>query len=72
MGLFVAAKTPREIIDRLYAETQKALALPATQERFKPQGIEPLKMTSAEFDAMVAREVKANIALAKAAGLKFN
>ena len=42
------------------------------QDRFKPQGIEPLKLTSAEFDALVKREVAANIALVKAAGLKFN
>ena len=72
MGLFVPSKTPRAIVERLYAETQKALATPAVQEKFKPQGIEPLKLTSAEFDALVKREVAANIALAKAAKLKFN
>jgi tripartite-type tricarboxylate transporter receptor subunit TctC len=72
MGLFVPSKVPRAIVDRLYAETQKALTLPAVQEKFAPQGIEPLRMTSAEFDAMVRREVAANLALVKAAGLKFN
>jgi tripartite-type tricarboxylate transporter receptor subunit TctC len=72
MGLFVPSKTPRAIVERLYAETQKALATSAVQEKFKPQGIEPLKLTSAEFDALVKREVAANIALAKAAKLKFN
>jgi tripartite-type tricarboxylate transporter receptor subunit TctC len=72
MGLFVPSKVPRAIVERLYAETQKALALPAVQDRFKPQGIEPLRTTSAEFDAMVRREVEANKALVKAAGLKFN
>ena len=72
MGLFVPSKTPRAIVEKLYAETAKALTLPAVQDRFKPQGIEPLKLTSAEFDAMVKREVEANIALVKAAGLKFN
>jgi tripartite-type tricarboxylate transporter receptor subunit TctC len=72
MGLFVPAKTPRAIIDRLRAETQKALALPEVQERFKPQGIEPMPLTPAEFDALIKREIAANIALVKAAGLKFN
>ena len=72
LGLFVPSKTPRAIVDRLYAETQKALATPAVQDKFKPQGIEPLKMTSAEFDAMVKREVASNIALVNAAKLKFN
>lgn len=72
MGMFAPAKTPRAIIDRLHAETQKVLALPAVQERFKPQGIEPMPLSPAEFDALVKREVEANKALAKAAGLKFN
>jgi tripartite-type tricarboxylate transporter receptor subunit TctC len=72
MGLFAPAKTPRAIIDRLHVETQKVLALPAVQERFKPQGIEPMPLSPSEFDALVKREVEANKALAKAAGLKFN
>ncbi len=72
MGLFVPAKTPRPIIERLYSETQKALADSALLDKFRPQGIEPLKLTSAQFDAMVQREVAANIALVKAAKLQFN
>jgi tripartite-type tricarboxylate transporter receptor subunit TctC len=72
LGLLMHARTPPAIIERLYAETEKALALPLVQDKFKPQGIEPLRMTSAEFDAMIRREVQSNIALARAAGLKFN
>jgi tripartite-type tricarboxylate transporter receptor subunit TctC len=72
MGMFVPAKTPRPIVERLYKETQQVLAMPAVQEKFKPQGIEPMPMTSAEFDALIKREVAANLALVKAAGLKFN
>jgi tripartite-type tricarboxylate transporter receptor subunit TctC len=72
MGMFVPAKTPRVVIDKLYAETQKALQVPAVTEKFKPQGIEPMPMTSAEFDALIKKEIAANIALVKAAGLKFN
>jgi tripartite-type tricarboxylate transporter receptor subunit TctC len=72
MGMFVPAKTPRAVIDKLYTETQKALQLPAVTEKFKPQGIEPMPMTSAEFDALIKKEIAANIALVKAAGLKFN
>ena len=72
MGLFVPAKTPREIVERLYQETQKALRLPAVVEKFGPQGIEPMPMTSAEFDALIKKEIAINVALVKAAGLKFN
>jgi tripartite-type tricarboxylate transporter receptor subunit TctC len=31
-----------------------------------------MPLTPAEFDAMIAKEVKNNIALVKALGLKFN
>jgi len=72
MGMFVPAKTPREIVERLYAETQKALRLPAVVEKFGPQGIEPMPMTSAEFDTLIKKEIAINVALVKAAGLKFN
>ncbi len=57
MGMFVPAKTPRDIVERLYQETQKALQTPGVTEKFKPQGIEPMPMTSAEFDALIKKEI---------------
>jgi tripartite-type tricarboxylate transporter receptor subunit TctC len=72
MGILVPAKTPRDIIDRLYRETEKALRHPTVVEKFAPQGIEPLALKPAEFDALIRREIEINIALAKAAGLKFH
>ncbi len=71
-GILAPAKTPREIIDRLHAETQKALALPGVQAKFAPQGIEPMPLSPAEFDALIKKEIDSNIALVKAANLKFN
>ena len=71
-GLLAPARTPRPIIDRLHAEVQKALALASVQEKFAPQGVEPMPVSPAEFDAMIAKEITDNIKLAKAAGLKFN
>jgi tripartite-type tricarboxylate transporter receptor subunit TctC len=72
MGMLVPAKTPRDIVDRLHQETQKALRHPNVVEKFAPQGIDPLPLTSAEFDALIRKEIDINIALVKAAGLKFN
>jgi tripartite-type tricarboxylate transporter receptor subunit TctC len=72
MGMFVPAKTPRDIIDRLHEETKKVLRLPAVLEKFAPQGIEPMELTPAEFDTLIRKEIASNIALVKAAGLKFN
>jgi tripartite-type tricarboxylate transporter receptor subunit TctC len=71
-GMLAPAKTPRAIVDRLHAEVNKALALPAVKEKFAQQGIEPMPLTPAEFDALVRKEIAGNIALVKAAGLKFD
>lgn len=71
-GMLVPAKTPRPIIDRLHAEVQNALALPNVQAKLVPQGVEPMFLSPKEMDAMIAREIASNIALAKATGLTFN
>lgn len=71
-GMLVPAKTPKAIIDRLHAESKKVLALPAVQAKFKPQGIEPMPLSPAEFDALIRKEIEINLKLVKAAGLKFN
>jgi tripartite-type tricarboxylate transporter receptor subunit TctC len=71
-GMLVAAKTPPEIVNRLHQGTMKVLAQPGVIERLKPQGIEPMPLSPAEFDALIAREIATNKAIVKAAGLKFN
>ena len=71
-GMLAPAKTPQPIIARLHDEVQKALALPAIQEKLATQGVEPMPLNPAEFDAMIASEIASNVTLAKAAGLKFN
>jgi tripartite-type tricarboxylate transporter receptor subunit TctC len=71
-GLLAPAKTPKPIVERLHAEVVKALATPQVKERLAATGNEPMEMTPAEFDAMIRSDIAANIALAKAANLKFN
>jgi len=71
-GMLVPVKTPRPIVDRLYAETTKALALPEVQQKLTVQGVEPAPYTPAEMDAMIRREIALNLKIAKDAGLKFN
>jgi tripartite-type tricarboxylate transporter receptor subunit TctC len=72
MGMLVPAKTPRDIIDRLYQETEKALRHPNVVARFAPQGIDPMPLAPAEFDELIKKEIVSNTALVQAAGLKFN
>ena len=72
IGLLAPAKTPREIVDRLNAETIKALKTPPVAERLAKGGIAPLILTPAEFDARIRAEIKANAAVARAAGIRPN
>src|SRR5580704_7902287 len=72
MGMFVPAKTDRAILEKLRAETQKAMADPDTVEKLKPQGMEPMPLSPDEFDALVKKEVAENITLVKAAGIKVD
>ena len=69
--MLAPVKTPPPIIARLHDEAQKALALPAVQEKLATQGVEPMPLNPAEFDAMIASEIASNVTLSKAAGLKF-
>jgi tripartite-type tricarboxylate transporter receptor subunit TctC len=71
-GMLAPAKTARSIIDRLHAEVQKALALPAVQSKLAEQGVEPMPLTPQEFDAMITKEIVSNIKVMKAAGVKLN
>ena len=71
-GMLAPAKTPRPVINRLHAEVPKALQLPAVKEKFALQGIEPMPLGPAEIDALIRKEIVSNIAIAKAARLKFD
>ena len=72
LGVFVPAKTPAGIVNRLHDESLKALRLPALRERLASLDVEPMVMSTAEFDAFMRNEVVAQGALARAAGLKPN
>ena len=69
-GVFMAGKTPRDIVDKFHAAGVKVLAQPAMQESFKKLGVETVPMTPAEMDDLIKREVAANFELIKAAGIK--
>jgi len=72
VGLFVPAKTPPALVDRLHRATTTALQSPEARERLAKLGAEPMAMTPAEFDTLVTEELHTNAVLAKAAGIKAN
>jgi tripartite-type tricarboxylate transporter receptor subunit TctC len=72
IGLLAPAKTPRAIVNKLSAETAKAISVPATAERLAKAGIAPLTIDPVAFDTRIKSEIAANIAVAKAAGIQPN
>jgi tripartite-type tricarboxylate transporter receptor subunit TctC len=71
-ALFAPARTPREAIDRLHAETMRALQQPKVKETFAASAAEPGRMTPAELQAYVAREVNDWGEVVRAIGLKVD
>ncbi len=71
-GLFAPAGTPAEIVARVQAETAKALATPALNERLQSQGAAPGGISSAEFTRHVAAETAKWAQVVKAAGAKVD
>jgi tripartite-type tricarboxylate transporter receptor subunit TctC len=72
LGVLAPAATPKEIRARLYAEIAKAVEAESVKSRFVAQGIEPIPMTSDQFQAQIAEEIKANAELAKILAIKGN
>jgi tripartite-type tricarboxylate transporter receptor subunit TctC len=70
LGVFMPAKTPRDIVDKFHDAGTRLLAEPSMQERLTKLGVEPFPMKPAEMDAYVAREIAENLEVIKAAGIK--
>lgn len=69
-GLFVPKKTPSNVVVRLHDETKKALQLPAVQERLSKLGVQPLPMTTEQFEKFFRDDVAVTVKLAKEIGIK--
>jgi tripartite-type tricarboxylate transporter receptor subunit TctC len=70
VGVLVPGRTPRPMVKRLYAETQKALQSPEMAQRMKTLGAEAMSMTPEEFDAHIRQEIALNAKVVKAAGIQ--
>lgn len=70
LGVFMPARTPRDVIQKFYDTGIKLLAEPSMRQSLTKLGIEPFPMTPAEMDAFVAHEIAENLAVIRAAGIK--
>jgi tripartite-type tricarboxylate transporter receptor subunit TctC len=69
IGMFLPAKTPRAIVERLHRETVEALAVTGVRAKLASLGVDPMIMSPAELDASVEKQFAADAALAKMAGI---
>jgi tripartite-type tricarboxylate transporter receptor subunit TctC len=70
-GLFTTAGTPKEVLDKLYAETMKILQLPDVRKRLVALGGEPGALTSEQFGAMNRADFERFGKLVREAGIKI-
>lgn len=69
-AMFVPARTPRPIIDKLNREVRRILKLPDLEQRLLALGVETTPTTPAHLDKFVAEQVAAAAELARKAGIQ--
>jgi tripartite-type tricarboxylate transporter receptor subunit TctC len=69
-GLLAPANTPEPIVNKLYAESEKFLAMPSTREKLASVGVIVSTMPPAEFGAFIRSEIVRWTADARAAGIE--
>jgi tripartite-type tricarboxylate transporter receptor subunit TctC len=70
VGLFAPSRTPRNIINKLHAETLEAMKAPSVRDKLSAVSVVPMKVSPEEFDAQIKRELASNAILVKAAGIQ--
>ena len=69
-GVFMAAKTPPAVIERLAAEIGKAVQDPAVKEKLLGAGVDPLGSSTPEFVKFLGREKDSYSRIAKARNIR--
>lgn len=70
-GLVAPAGTPKDALDKLHAETVKALATPDIRRKFGELGLEPVGNTPAEFAAVIRKEIPEWARVIRDAGIRL-
>jgi tripartite-type tricarboxylate transporter receptor subunit TctC len=69
-GLSVPAKTPRDVVDKLHDQTQKALSVPAIKDKLATLGVEPGQLSVDDFGKFFRDDFAATLDLARAANIQ--
>ena len=71
-ALWAVKGTPKEVVDRMHAETVKALAMPDIKEYWAAQGADPGGQSPAEFGAFLRSEIAKWAKVVKDSGAKID
>ena len=71
-GLLAPARTPRDIVNRIYGDTAKVLQLPDTKEKLAREGVNPVGNTPEQFATMIQDEMVKMAKIVKAANMKVD
>lgn len=71
-GILAPGKTPRPIIDKLYAEFDRILKLPDVIQQLEAQGFDPVSYSPDKFTEHIKKEMQKWPPVFKAAGIKVN
>ncbi|MBC7781914.1 MAG: tripartite tricarboxylate transporter substrate binding protein [Proteobacteria bacterium] len=69
-GLLVPAAVPREVINRLHAESVKALKLPDVRERFDSMDVRPVGSPPEQFGVFIREDIARWAKIVKQSGAK--
>jgi tripartite-type tricarboxylate transporter receptor subunit TctC len=70
VAVFVPAKTPNAVIERLHQQTSTILQFANVREKLATLGVDPMPMSAAEVDTLVRAEIAANAAVIKGANIR--
>jgi tripartite-type tricarboxylate transporter receptor subunit TctC len=70
-GLLAPAGTRKDVLDKLHAETVKALAMPDVRKKFDELGLEAVGNTPEEFTEVIRRETPEWAKVIRDAGIKL-
>jgi tripartite-type tricarboxylate transporter receptor subunit TctC len=69
LGLFAPAATPRQITERLSAESVRVVTAPEVRERLNAQGAEPAPLATGDFAMFVKSEIEKWAKMVAATGM---
>jgi tripartite-type tricarboxylate transporter receptor subunit TctC len=70
VGYFVRAGTPAPVLARLRADFERVAAMPETAATLEKRGARPVRVSAAEAESLLARDIDKWVELIRAAGIR--